>query len=133
MLGLPPKIMKTAFLVGLISLGICASSFASTRVDYPQISFVGPSSGKQTVDRNDFVILVVEGAFLTHERSPIQSEALVGHINGLLKAKGARYLGVHIREGSRYGDVVRALDTLRLTETKSINVSLVELPIGRDL
>ncbi|HRE80776.1 MAG TPA: hypothetical protein PLN52_06995 [Opitutaceae bacterium] len=125
--------MKSYLLAGLVSLGICASGWASTRVDYPQISFVGPSAGKKTVDRSEFVILVVEGSVITHERSPLQSDGLVGHINGLLKAKGASYVGVHIREGARYGDVVRALDTLRLTDTKSISVSLVELPLGRDL
>lgn len=125
--------MKSYLLVAFFALGLCANSQAGTRLDYPPISFVGASSKKTTVNPNDYVILVVEGAFMSHERSPIQSDELIGHINGLLKAKGASYIGVHIREGAKYGDVVRALDVLRQTDTKSIGVSLAELPVGRDL
>jgi hypothetical protein len=71
--------------------------------------------------------LVIEDVLISHEKRSVE------YIDTALKAQGASYLGVHIREGVKYGDVVRALETLRLTSAKSILVSLAELPIGRDL
>lgn len=99
---------------------------------YPPISIVIPGAGTSTVDKSQFLVLVVESKFISHEGTPIPSDGLISYINNTLKAQRASFLGVHIRQGIKYGDVVRALDELRKTEAKSISVSMVELPVGKE-
>jgi biopolymer transport protein ExbD len=124
--------MKNFIIVLLLALAVCADALAEAKKDYPPIALVVPSGSTGTTHRDQFLILVIEGAFISHENRPVAGD-LVEYIDAALKAQGASYLGVHIREGVKYGDVVRALDTLRHTSAKSISVSLAELPIGRDL
>ncbi len=124
--------MIPRLVTALLVLGLVTTASAAARKDPPQISMVAPSSGKSTVNRDQLVLLVIEGPFLSHEQKPVADAGVVEFVNGLLKAKGGSYLGVYIREGVKYGDVVRALDTLSLTEAKNIGVSLMELPAGRE-
>jgi hypothetical protein len=53
-------------------------------------------------------------------------------VNKLLSVRDVSYIGVYTREGTKYGDVVRALDILRSTKAKNISLSMVELPLGRE-
>lgn len=125
--------MKKLCIVGVIAAGLWADALAGERRDYAPISFVVPSSGGSSVSKEQFVTLVVEGAFFSHDKQPVPSERLVPYVDSLLQAQGASYVAVHVREGVKYGDVVRALDSLRTTSAKSIAVTMVELPAGRDL
>jgi biopolymer transport protein ExbD len=127
--------MKTTIsriLIALFAVGLCADVLADSNRTYPQISLVGPSKGKSPVPRDQFVLLVVEGPHLSYDKTPIAKEAVVQYVNNLLKEKNATYLGIYIREGVKYGDVMRALDQLRLTNAESIGVNMIELPTGRD-
>lgn len=124
--------MKIRMLAALLAFGLCTAALAEVKREYPQIAFVGPSTGKTEVKRDQFILLVIEGLYVAHEKTPIADEGLVGFVNDLLKAKGVSYVGVHIREGVKYGDVVRALDRLSQTNAKNIGVSMTELPAGRE-
>lgn len=124
--------MKSRLLIALFAIGLCADALAEGRKDHPQIAMVAPSSGNAPVDRDRLVLLVVEGPFISHEQTPIQADRVVSYVNELLRIKGVSYVGVYSREGVKYGDVVRALDTLSLTNAKNIGVSMLELPIGKE-
>lgn len=126
------KQMTYRTLIAIFAIGLCAEVLAEEKPAYPNISFVGPGSGKKTVSRDQFVLLVVEGPFISYESQPIPSAGLVDYVNNLLKIKNVSYLGVHAREGVKYGDIIRAIDLLRKTEAKDIGVSLIELPAGRE-
>ena len=124
--------MKTRILLVLFSIGVCSGLLATEKSGYSQISFVFPGSGKSTVDREQFILVVVEGPYTTYDKVQIPEEGAVEYLNDILKSKEASYIGVHIREGVKYGDVIRALDILNKTNAKSIGVSIKELPPGRD-
>lgn len=119
-------------LIALFALGLCSAVRAEDKPAYPNIAFVGPGSGKTTISRDQLVLLVVEGPFISHEGKPVPSAGIVDYVNSLLKIKNVSYLGVHSREGVKYGDVIRAIDVLRKTNAKDIGVSMIELPAGRE-
>lgn len=124
--------MNKIILSGILAFGLCAGAFAADKKDYPPISLVGPGSKGSGIPRDQFVVLVVESGFISHEKNPIPGDSVVTYVDNALKAQNASYIAVHIREGIKYGDVVRALDTLRQTAAASIGVSMIELPVGRD-
>ena len=116
----------------LLLVAICLGSilYADGGGDYARISFVGPNKGKAP-SREQFVMLVIEGPYITYEKDRIPDASLVEYVNSALKVKGASYLAVYVSEGIKFGDVVRAIDTLRKTDAKDIGVSTVELAVGR--
>lgn len=124
--------MKKTILFAILALGFASHALASDKTDYPPISFVVPGVGSTPVDKTQFLTLVVEAGFITHSGTPIPSDGVVAYVNHALKAQGASFLGVHIRTGIKFADVVRALDELRKTDAKNIGVSMVELPLGRE-
>lgn len=124
--------MKYTTLIALIAVGSLADVRAADKSEFPRIAFVGPGSSAKPVPRDQFVLLVVEGPFISYEGQPIPSSGVVDYVNNLLKLKSVSYLGVHSREGVKYGEVVRALDILRKTNAKDIGVSMIELPVGRE-
>jgi len=124
--------MKKTLVLVLLAIGLCADVLATEQTDYPQITFVFPKTGGLTLPREQFVMLVVEAGFISHENTPLPSDGTVEYVNNLLKAKSVSYLAVHVREGTKYGELVRALDILRKTTAKSIGVSMTELPVGRN-
>jgi biopolymer transport protein ExbD len=126
------KMMTCRALLALFAIGLCSEILAVEKPDYPNISMVGPSHSKNPVNRDEYVIPVVEGPFISYEGQRIPSTGVVDYVNSLLKVKHASSIGVHAREGVRYGDLVRALDLLRATNARDIGVSLVELPLGRE-
>lgn len=123
--------MKRTLLLAMIAIGLGAELLAVEKKDLPQISFVLPSNSGSAVSRDQFVTVVVEQGFISHEEKPIAPEAVVAYVDNALKTQNASYIGVYIREGIKYGDVVRALDVLRQTTAKSIGVSMIELAAGR--
>jgi biopolymer transport protein ExbD len=126
------KLITYRALIILFAIGLCADVLAEEKKEYPHISFVGPGGGKDPVSRDQFVILVIEGPFISYDTNPIPSAGVVEYVNNLLKVKNVSYIGVHTREGIKYGDVVRAIDTLRKTNAKEVGVSMIELPVGRE-
>ncbi len=125
--------MKKLTVIALLSLGLASGAFAQEPKGHPSINFVVPSSGSSTVDKNQFVVLVIEPAYISHHGTPIPAESVAEFVNTTMTADHAPYLAVHIREGVRYGEVVNALDALSKTTAKSISVSMNELPIGREI
>jgi biopolymer transport protein ExbD len=124
--------MKKSLLSLILTLSISVQALAASDTDYPPISFVGPSKAGPSIDKTQFLVLVVEQGFISHNSTPIPQGGVVNYINSTLKAQGASFLGVHIRQGIKFGDVVKALDELRKTEAKSIGVSMVELAPGKE-
>jgi biopolymer transport protein ExbD len=125
--------MKPILFSTILILGLSVPALATGTADHPPIAFVVPGASSTPIDRSQFLFLVVEAGFISHEGQPIAAEAVTDYINNALKAQGATKLAVHIRQGIKYGEVVQALDLLRKTEAKSIGVSMVELATGRDL
>jgi biopolymer transport protein ExbD len=125
--------MTKYIILPLLVLAVGANAFADGRKDYPPIALVVPGGSGSSTSPDQVIFLVIEGPFVSHEKRPVPSDEVIAYVDTALRAQGASYVGVHIREGVRYGDVVRALDALRLTSAKSISVSLAELPIGRDI
>ncbi|ACB76885.1 hypothetical protein [Opitutus terrae] len=125
--------MKSRLLLLLVVIGLCSSLAAAEQAAYPRISLVGPGAGKTPVNRDQFIILVVEGPYISHEANPLPEKGAVEYINDLLKAKKVSYLAVYTREGVKYGDVVKAIDLLRKTDATEIGVSMIEAPAGREL
>jgi biopolymer transport protein ExbD len=124
--------MKKSILLLIFTLSLSAQGFAASDADYPPISFVGPGKAGSSVDKTQFLVLVVEQGFVSHNSTPIPQGGVINYINSTLKAQGASFLGVHIRQGIKFGDVVKALDELRKTNAKSIAVSMVELAPGKE-
>jgi biopolymer transport protein ExbD len=116
----------------LVALGFSAEAFAASKVSYAPISFVVPGTSSVPVDTSQFLILVVERGFLSHNGSPIPDGGVVSYVNRALKEQGATSVGVHIRQDIRFGEVVQALDELRKTDAKSIGVSMAELAPGKE-
>ena len=83
------------------------------------------------MSRDQFVTLVIDGPVLMYESTPIPNDEVVAYVNKLLQMKGVAYIGLYIRDGTTYGDVIRAVDTLRKTNTKSIGVSVTPTPMSR--
>ena len=81
--------------------------------------------------RDEVILLVVEGSSLSYDANPIPGADAVNYINKLLEVKKVSYIGVYVREGTKYGDVVKAIDILRGTNAKSISVNTTELSTGR--
>lgn len=118
-------------LIAALALGLGAPVFAGEKMDYAQISFCMPGqSAKPPLPPESFVMLVVEGAAFSCDKTSLSGNEVVEYVNKTLEVRNASYVGVYVREGSKYGDVVRALDVLRGTKAKSIGVSMKELAIG---
>ena len=124
--------MKYRIIIALFVLGFCADVFAADKQDFPRVSFISRQNGKSTATRDQFLILVVEGPYISYETNPIPSPGEVDYVNNLLKIKGVSYIGIHVRDGVKYGDVVRAIDLLRKTNATDIGVSMILIPPGRN-
>ena len=126
--------MKRFTLGVLLALGVSVGVFAqSPRSTFPPISLVVPSAGQSPVSKDQFVVLVIESTYISHEGVAISADGLVEYLNTTMASTQAPYLAIHIREGITYGDFVNAIDALRKTTTKSIAVSMKELPLGREV
>jgi biopolymer transport protein ExbD len=119
-------------LMAVFAIGLCSGLLAEERREYPQVSLCGPGGSKTPISRDDYIVLVVEGPTLSYEANPIPGADVVEFVNHLLQVKKVSYIGVYPREGTKYGDVVHAVDLLRGTSAKNIGVSMKELPLGRE-
>jgi biopolymer transport protein ExbD len=124
--------MKYRILMALLAIGLCSDGLAQANDEFPRIGLVGKGAGNTPVNRDQFIILVVEGPYLSYEKNQIPDGGVVEYVNTLLKTKDVSYIGVYTREGVKYGDVVRAVDVLRKTNAKNIGISMTELPAGRN-
>lgn len=124
--------MKNPLLIITLIIGFCCGLSAKDQLEYANVTFSGPSKTSGSMGKEQFVTLVIDGPNISHDAIPIPADEVVPFVNGLMKAKNVVYLGVYIREGTRYGDVIRGIDTLRLSDAKSIGVSTAELPYGRE-
>ena len=126
--------MKKHLVIALLTFGLTSAAFAEqSRSQHPPISFVVPSAGTSTVSKDQFLVVVIESAHISHHGVPISADGLVDYLNETMSTENAAYIAVHIRDGVTYGDVVRSLDALRKTTAKSIAVSMKELPVGREV
>lgn len=124
---------KYQILILVLVIGLGARLQASESPEYPHIALVGPGGGRNPINANEYITIVVEGPYLSCEGTQIPDATAVDYINKLLKTKGVTYIGVYPREGIKYGDLVRAIDILRRTEAKNVGVSMLELKIGREI
>lgn len=125
------KPMTCRILIAVFAIGLGADGLAAERIDQSQVSFSWPSQSSSPISRDEVVLLVVEGASLSYDTNPIPSADVVSYVNKLLDARKAAFIGVYAREGTKYGDVVKAIDALRGTNAKNISVSMVQLAPGR--
>jgi len=126
------KLMTHRMLLAVFAIGLCADVLAEEKQEYPRISLSGPGGGPSPIGREELIMLVVDGPTLSYDKNPIASTEAVEYVNKLLEVKNVSYIGVYTREGTKYGDVVRALDVLRGTKAKNIGLSMKELPLGRE-
>jgi biopolymer transport protein ExbD len=125
------KLVNCRILLAVVAIGLGADGLAAEKTDHPRVSFSLPSQNPNPTPREQVVFLVVEGATLSHDTSPILDADVVNYVNKLLEIKNASYIGIYSREGTKYGDVIKAIDALRGTNAKNISVSMVELARGR--
>jgi hypothetical protein len=59
-------------------------------------------------------------------------QALLLNLDERLKTKALGVICLYVREGSTFGDVVHAVDLLRETSAKTVAVSHVEIPYGKN-
>lgn len=124
-----PILQRT--LLVFLAIGLCSPLVAQEHKDYAQVSFSVPGGSKHQMSRDQFITLIIDGPVLTYESDPIPSDQVVEYVNKLLEVKNVSYVGLYIREGTTFGDVIRAVDVLRKTKTKNIGVSVSEIPVSR--
>ena len=124
--------MKHRILLAVLAVGLGSALLADEPRSYAAVSLCGPGGGANPIKRSEYIVLVVEGPNLFFETTPVPSGRVVEYVNTLLKAKGVSYIGVYAREGTKYGEVIHAVDQLRATDAKNIGVSMTELPFGRE-
>ncbi len=127
------KLMTCRLLLTVFAAGLCADVLAAEKHEFARVSLCSPGQSTNPPGPEKYVILVVEGPTLSYDAKPIQASEVVDYVNQLLATKDVAYIGVYAREGSTYGDVVRAIDTLRETNATNIGVSMKELAVGREL
>ena len=126
------KLPSYRLVVAIIAAGVGTALLAQEQHAYAEISLAGPGKGTKTIDKSQYIILVVEGSTLSFEGNLVPEAQVVPFVNDLLKRKGVSYIGLYAREGSKYGELVHAVDVLRGTTAKNIGVSISELPLGRE-
>lgn len=124
--------MKKRILVALLALCACCASIAKDQNDHPRVAFCGPGGNSTPVDKDKYVMIVLEGTAFSHDANVVSEAEIVPLVNSLLEAKGVSYVAVYVREGTKYGDVVHGIDVLRGTNAKNIGVGMKELPHGRN-
>lgn len=119
-------------IAAVFAIGLCSPLLAEEQPAYPRVSLCGQGGSKNPTNRDEYIILVIEGPNLSYETSRIPGTDVVEYVNKLLEVKKVSYIGVYTREGTKYGDVIRAIDILRETQAKNIGISMTEIPVGRE-
>lgn len=125
------KLPSFRLTLAVLTAGLCTGLPAQDKAGFAEISIAYPG-GDTTVGKGQYIALVVEGTSLSFESSPIPADHVVAFVNELLTTRKVTYIGVYAREGTRFGEVVRALDILRGTNAKGIGLSISALPPGRE-
>jgi biopolymer transport protein ExbD len=124
--------MKSRLFIAVLAVVLCSDLLAAEQRKFAEVTLCGAGGNTTHISQKEFVILVVQGPDLFFDKKPIPAAQVVDFVNGLLKANNLSYIGLYAREGTKYGEVVRAIDTLRATDAKNIGLSMTELPIGRE-
>lgn len=121
-------------LIPLVILAVCfsGSSFAGDHGDYANIVLCPPGVSKNPMPKDKFITLVIDGPVIFYDTTPISDSDVLSYVNTLLETKRVSYIGVYIRQGTKYGDVVRGLDMLRKTTAKDVGLSMTELAPGQN-
>lgn len=124
------KKITLSFVLAGFAIAVCSQLGAEQALDYAQVNFCVPSKTTKTIHKEDLVTLVIDGPVLVYDSSPIPENQVIPFVNELLANKHALYIGVYIREGTKFGDVMRAVDLLRKTNTKNIGISVAQISAG---
>jgi len=77
-------------------------------------------------------MVVVDGPILSYEGKSIPTAEVVPLLNAIMKQRKVSHIGVYVRAGSKYGEVMRAVDLLRRTDAKDIRICDREIRDGRE-
>jgi len=127
--------MKTAlayFSVLVMAFTVYAEPHNIETRNSPQVSLFRPGNYGRLDRTEEFLYLILDAGDLCWENRPIPRSELVPYVNGLLKANRQVYICVVVREGSRFGDLVSAIDILRSTNAEHVVISFKEIPYGKD-
>jgi biopolymer transport protein ExbD len=116
----------------VLSVALYSSVLAEGERESPRVSLCNAAGFCVPPLKDNFVLLVLEDGVLHYEKKPIPNAEVTSYVNGLLKYKKALYVGVYVREGTKFGDVVRAVDLLKGTDAQHIGVSINEIPNNRE-
>lgn len=121
--------MKTLITLVILTLGLGSSLLAG---DYANVVLCAPGASKSPMPKDKFITLVIDGPAIFYDTTPIPDTDVTAYVNTLLETKQVSYIGVYVRQGTKYGDVVRSIDVLRKTTAKDIGMSMTELAPGRN-
>jgi biopolymer transport protein ExbD len=124
--------MKLILVAGF-AFGSVSGLLAQAQPRYAPITLAIASAGKSTTTPDQVVTLVIDRSVLTYESAPITYENVVTFVDTLLATNKAGNLCVYVREGTKFGEVMTALDLLRQTSAKAIGISPTELRVGREI
>ena len=125
------KTIAHRILLAVLAIGLCSNLLAEEKHEYPRVSLMGQGGGPKP-SRDEYVILVVDGDNLVFEKNPVPNTAVVAYVNELLKTRKVSFIALCAREGTRFKDIVRAVDVLRGTNATNIGISMNEVAAGRD-
>ena len=125
---------KITFVALTIAVAVSSNLEARSedKPEAPRVQLCSIGSNYVPARKEDFVLLVLEAGTLFWDKKPIPAEDVVSYVNGLLKQNKVSNIGVYVREGAKYGDVVRAVDLLKRTDAREIGVSSSEIPYGKE-
>jgi biopolymer transport protein ExbD len=126
------KLMTYRLLMAVFAAGLGTGVLAADKSELARVAMCGPNKSVNPPGPEKYVMLVIEGPTLSYDANPIPAADVVDYVNQLLATKNVSEIGVYAREGTTYGDVVRAIDTLRATNAKNIGISMKELAFGRE-
>ncbi len=122
------KAITPRHVLALLLVCVAPIMFAQGEPAAAEVTFCTPGNSKNPLPRDQFVALTLDGPVLMYESDAVPNSDVVAFVNGLLETKHVTYVGLYIREGTSYGDVVHAVDLLRKTNAKSIGVSVSNVP-----
>jgi biopolymer transport protein ExbD len=127
------KLMTYRLLMAVFAAGLGTGVLAVEKPELARVALCSPGKNVNPPGPEKYVMLVIEGPTLSYDANPIPAAEVVDYVNQLLATRNVSEIGVYAREGTTYGDVVRAIDTLRETNAKNIGISMKELAVGREL
>lgn len=124
--------MKKLITLALLTVGFGGSLLFAGQGDYANVVLCAQGASKNPIPKDQFITLVLDGPVIFYETTPIPDSDVLSYVNTVLESKQVSYIAVYVRQGTKYGDVVRSVDTLRKTNAKDIGMSMVELAPGQN-